>query len=365
MNEVKFKVVERILLGSYEGLIVETEKRSAFSMTAQAIVNQLLFVRSNSWGGMFRLCLQDGGGEFKKGADYTRSTFATMELQLHFLKCWPKLPVKHRLTNPIHELCVDANVRYPRPREDKARKLTCPIGEPDYSTLVKLGNYKYEYDVDNVTVYDETKKKEYTMLSESARRKHVAEITDGPQELLRDPKNVFDPTHVKLTGSIYRVSIPGQGDCALYFYYSLINIKTTVVQGDNPIDLSNIEERDRMVPLITVPQDPDLNRACEALGIYAQYVENNSESVAKVMEYVQMCKRKGARCSNLYVLNKEYDDVPLFKAIKTTTLKQRRAQFSERFKSLKKNWGLSMKSKPNPKSDSKGASKSSSKSSSD
>ena len=341
VDGVLFTVLERIVIGNYEGLVVTSQKQSVFSMSAKTLVDTLLYVRSNSWGGMFRLCLQDrgGGGYFKKGADYTRSTFVKIELQLHFFKCWDVLHTT-QLKSAEHEYCVNATDFYPNKREDLARTIQCPIGDPDYDSIQKIGNYKYDYEVDNVTLCEETKMNEYLALTEAQRKRYAPEIACH-QDIRRDPRNVFEPTHVRLTGSIFRISIPGS--CPTYFYYCLVNIKTTTAKDDNPIALTNVDERDRMIPLITVPQTQKIDRDCELLGIYSQYAQNSSSSIAKVMEHVQMCDRRGARCTNSYVVNDEYD-APLFAAVRTHTLNQRRTLFKKKFKRLKQNWGLTLRS---------------------
>jgi len=341
VDGVLFTVKERIRIGEYEGLLVTSQKRSVFSMSATMMADTLLFVRSNSWGGMFRLCLQDsgGGGYFKKGADYTRSTFAKMELQIHFFNCWDRMRVT-KVEPMENKYCIDATDLYPNKKEDALRTVKCPIGRPDYTTLQKIGNYKYNYEVDNVTLCEMSKMDEYLDLPEDQRRKYNPNLKCIPnttQDIRRDPQNAFESTRVHLTGNIFRVSIPGT--CPTYFYYSLVNIKTTTAKDENPISLSDVDETDKMIPLITIPQVQVLNRDCELLGIYSQYAENNSSSIAKVMEYVQACEKPGKRCTNSYVVNDEYD-APLFAEVKTHTLRQRRSRHTQKFKRLKQTLGL-------------------------
>lgn len=326
LDGVLFTVLERVQVGYYDGLIVSSQRRSMFSMSAKPIVDELLFVRSNSWGGLFRLCVQEPGqdGYFVKGADYTRSTFAKMELQLHFFKCYDRMPVvKHRAVE--HALCLAALDKYPSKAQDKARKIKCPIGEPKYETLQKIGSYKYNYEVENATLCDRSKKKEYDLLPPAEKRQYAAELCT--QDIVRDPTNMFEPTRVKLSATLYCIELGGA--CPTYFYYSLIHLKTKTDQGDNPVALANIDERGMLVPLITVPVEEELDNDCKLLGLYSQYAENHSASIAKVLEYVHMCERRGARCTNAYVLNREYD-APFFEAIKGKTLERSSARSSTR-----------------------------------
>jgi len=323
VDGVLFTVKSRVQLGPYNALIVHVNANARLS-------GHVLYIRSNSWGGLFRLCLQyEGMSMLIKADNYTRGTFVKIELQGYFSRCYNRLPLSNKFeTN--HTLCAQAFKFFGKLQgRENNRLIQCPVGEPDYSTIERQFSYNYDFLIENpqIVMYEELD--EYNALSPEKKRKFVSKVAYGADEATYDDKIEFSPTKCKVKGNVYRISI--HGECPTFFYYAIVNLVTKVEKGDNPNPISSVDSANRFIPLITVPQtrqNTPVSVLYDFFGIYENYSLGPTKDIAKMLEYTQLCKKAHKRCSNVYVVNDEYVDNDFFTSIhrhthRTTTKRYR------------------------------------------
>jgi hypothetical protein len=335
-----FTVLSRQLLDEYNSLLVRVEKvptggmlslapLQIFTPIAPPVSSTRLFVRSNSWGGMFRVCLQKpNDGYLEKADDYTRGTFAKMELQVFFSKIWNTLDESVPLPEQLEE-CSRAFKQLPN-YMDRMKRCTGTV----LDDIELLGKYTYDFDLPNSKIVSKAKANEYTRLSVDQRQHFYDTTIRLGSQVSVDPTVKDPPTVCKIKGSIYRVSI--RGSCNSYFYFALLTISSNVDNVKNPMNLRNVNKSNRFVPLITVPKTPHSNPVYDSLGIYPKYdiYPFDAKNIGKVLEYVQNCRYPSTRLCNQYVVNDEYAGSPFYADMRQKTLRtlKQKPKFNPKFR---------------------------------
>lgn len=354
----RFTVQSSVMLHDYSALIVSVQEgrggapklhlrpveRTAFEPfptppPSPVLERDLMFIRSNSWGGLFRLCFQsDSTGYLQKLDNYTRGTFVKMELQHYLCQQWSRLPVS-RTYGDTHPLCIQAYSEFNH-SQTGSRMIPCPNGTPDLSSIEFVFDYTYSFQIQNLKVMLESQYKAYSAMTYSQRRAHNPRIQHLTRGVSTDPSIVFNPTECTVSAKIYRIQV--KGVCPVFFYYGIFGIVTRTKKDDNPVEILPVDQGNRFIPLISVPRTRLKNETYDAYGLYDRYAQGFTQHIGKVLEYVQLCAKPNKRCSNNYVLNDEYVDVPEFVEIHRATNRK----FSRRYRPFTSHSGINVRTYP-------------------
>jgi hypothetical protein len=277
-------------------------------------VKKLVFARSQSECGMWRLCQtkpDDVGHNFylQKGTNYTMSTFIVIELQMFLNSIWDKLD---EAENNSIETCISSfkdssngkSTINDRSRETTGIKIDgCVM---DTSTIVKVSKYNYQTIHSNPHPVLEKTKRDYVALDITDKAKMWPVGNLEKTSILLDRRILHGETSIKINGNIYSVILYFMmKQYVFYFmiYDCLISTPEELYNNPNIKDNDNykfqqeINERNLIVPVYLVPYD-SINTEMRPLlkyGLYDKFTafiyNRKRTDFSKVFNYIQQCVR--------------------------------------------------------------------------
>lgn len=277
-------------------------------------VKKLVFARSHSECGMWRLCQtkpDDVGKRFylQKGTNYTMSTFIIIELQMFLNSILDKLD---EAKNNSIETCITSfkdnsygvSTINNRSRETTGIEISgCVM---DNSTIGKVSKYNYQDIYSNPHPVVEKTERDYEALDITDKAKTWPVGNLERTSILLDRRISHGETSIKLNGNIYSVILDFMTKKYVFYfmiYDCLINTPEDlynnpyIKNNDNYKFQQEINARNLILPVYLVPYDSITTELRPLLkyGLYDKFTafryNRKGTDFSKVLNYIQQCVR--------------------------------------------------------------------------
>jgi hypothetical protein len=357
--------------------LTSTKLIDSIKSTDPADIKELIFARSKSECGFWRLCISEPGNVgnkfyLEKGPQYTMSTFIIIELQLYLDSILDDLPIdespqedKRFCQQNFFEIYDSINNRQ-RMIDNDEFGLNLNFNSLTFSderfintdSISFVGDYNYEGKLDNfyqISKRDtDVKEKMMAHHSESnpERKKALEEELktfwpskyNDSSDIDNYPNINYGITDISLHGKIYSIEFK---DKNYKLYYMIYNCRIIVPENINkysPIDseyrAESVEAEQLIIPIYIIPKGPLVawerygngrlrSDRFTMYGLYNYYINSKYDrkdlKTSKFLDYIQQCRApseaKKPTCTTTYkFLGYYFDAIPFFSMIKSKTL---------------------------------------------
>lgn len=360
--------------------LTSTKMIDSIKSTDPADIKELIFARSKSECGFWRLCTaspENVGNNFylEKGPQYTMSSFIIIELQLYLDSILDDLPIdespqedKRFCQQNFFEI-YDAINNRPRMIDNDEFGLDLNFNILTFrddlintDSILLIGDYNYEGKLNNFyqiskrdtdirekirTHYTETNLERKSALEEELKTKWPSRFSD-----IRDidsyPDINYGITNISLHGKIYSIEFK---DRNYKLYYMIYNCRIVVPEDINKYQNSetnleyrteSVEAEQLIIPIYIIPKRP-LNMSEKygttglrrdiftKYGLYNYYINSKYDGkdlkTSKFFDYIQQCRTrsegKKPTCTTQYkFMGYYFDEIPFLSMIKSKTLEK-------------------------------------------
>jgi len=360
--------------------LTSTKLIDSIKSTDPEDIKELIFARSKSECGFWRLCVSEPGNVdnnfyLEKGPQYTMSTFIIIELQLYLDSILDDLPIdespdkdKQFCQQNFSEIYEAINNR-PRMINNDEFGLDLNFNILTFrdehlintGSISLIGDYNYEENYNN---FYQTSKRDTDVREKM--REHYSEMNPERKAALEEelkkqwPSSAssasdigdyqhinYGITNISLHGKIYSIEFK---DRNYKLYYMIYNCKIVVPEDINKYqdDETNLDYRAEsldveqlIIPIYIIPKGPlvgferhgtgGLRRDRFTMyGLYNYYINSKYNGkdlkTSKFLDYIQQCRTLSGpkpTCTTRYkFIGYYFDAIPFFSMIKSKTLEK-------------------------------------------
>jgi hypothetical protein len=362
--------------------LTSTKLIDSIKSTDPADIKELIFARSKSECGFWRLCVSEPGNignkfHLEKGPQYTMSTFIIIELQLYLDSILDDLPVDES-PHQDKQFCQENSFEIYDAINNKQRMIeydefglnlnfnTLSFRDErliNTDSIFFVGDYNYEGNYNNfyqISKRDtDVKEKMMAHHSESNPERKAAleeELKTFWPSKYNDSSDIGDYQHINygitnivLNGKIYSIEFK---DRNYKLYYMIYNCKIVVPEdinkyqnlGDtNPeYHAESVEAEQLIIPIYIIPKGPLVgwerygngrlrSDRFTMYGLYNYYINSKYNGkdlkTSKFLDYIQQCRTpseaKKPTCTTTYkFMGYYFDAIPFLSMIKSKTLEK-------------------------------------------
>jgi hypothetical protein len=359
--------------------LISTKLIDSIKSTDPADIKELIFARSKSECGFWRLCIAESGNVgnkfyLEKGPQYTMSTFIIIELQLYLDSILDDLPIDDS-PHEDKKFCqensfeiYDAINNRPRMIDNDEFGLNLNFNVLtfndehliDTGSISLIGDYNYEENYNNF--YQISKRD--TDVKEKMMAHHTEMNPERKAALEEELKTIWPSrfndvsdidnypninygiTNISLHGKIYSIEFK---DRNYKLYYMIYNCKIVAPEEsinkynnqDSEYHAESVEAMQLIIPIYIIPKRP-LNMSerygttglrrdrFTMYGLYNYYINSKYNGkdlkTSKFLDYIQQCRTLSGikpTCTTTYkFLGYYFDAIPFFSMIKSKTLEK-------------------------------------------
>lgn len=361
--------------------LISTKLIDSIKSTDPADIKELIFARSKSECGFWRLCIAkpeniNENFYLEKGPQYTMSSFIIIELQLYLNSILDDLPIDgspqedkrfcqqnfFEIYDSINnrqrmidndEFGLDLNFNTLKFRDERLINTDSILFIGDYNYEGKLNNFyqisKRDTDVKEKirTHYTETNPEIKKVIEEELKTKWPSRFNDV-SDIDSYPDINYGITDISLHGKIYSIEFK---DKNYKLYYMIYNCRIVVPEDINKYQDSDtnleyraesVEAEQLIIPIYIIPKGPLVawerygngrlrSDRFTMYGLYNYYINSKYDGkdlkTSKFLDYIQQCRTrsegKKPTCTTTYkFLGYYFDAIPFFSMIKTQTLEK-------------------------------------------
>lgn len=362
--------------------LISTKLLDSIKSTDPADIKELIFARSKSECGFWRLCVSEPGNVgnkfyLEKGPQYTMSTFIIIELQLYLDSILHDLPIDES-PHKDKQFCQENSFEIYDAINNKQRMISNDEFGLDLNfniltfrderlintdSIFFVGDYNYEENYNNFyqiserdTDVKEKIRKHYTEMSPEKKATLEEDLkTKWPSRAstaseIGDYQHInYGITNILLNGKIYSIEFK---DRNYKLYYMIYNCKIVVPEdinkyqnlGDtNPeYHAESVEAEQLIIPIYIIPKGPLVawerygngrlrSDRFTMYGLYNYYINSKYNGkdlkTSKFLDYIQQCRTpseaKKPTCTTRYkFMGYYFDAIPFFSMIKSKTLEK-------------------------------------------
>jgi hypothetical protein len=360
--------------------LTSTKLINSIKSTDPADIKELIFARSKSECGFWRLCVSEPGNVgnnfyLEKGPQYTMSTFIIIELQLYLDSILDDLPIDES-PHEDKKFCqetsfeiYDAINNRPRMIDNDEFGLDLNFNILTFrdehlintDSISFIGDYNYKGKLNNFyqiskrdTVVKEKMMAHHTEMNPERKAVIEEELKTIWPSRFNDVSDIdnypninYGITDVSLHGKIYSIEFK---DKNYKLYYMIYNCKIVAPEDDinkyNNKDseyyAESVEATQLIIPIYIIPKRP-LNMSEQygttglrrdrftMYGLYNYYINSKYNGkdlkTSKFLDYIQQCRTpseaKKPTCTTTYkFMGYYFDAIPFFSMIKSKTLER-------------------------------------------
>lgn len=359
--------------------LTSTKLINSIKSTDPRDTKELIFARSKSECGFWRLCISEPGNVgnkfyLEKGPQYTMSTFIIIELQLYLDSILDDLPIDEsphedkqfcqensfEIYDAINdrprmveydEFGLDLNFNILKFRDEDLINTDSISFVGDYNYEGKLNNFyqisKRDTDVKEKIMahHSEPNPERKSVLEEELKTFWPSRYNDS-SDIDNYPNINYGITDISLHGKIYSIEFK---DKNYKLYYMIYNCRIVVPEDINkysPIDseyrAESVEAEQLIIPIYIIPKGPLVSwerygngklrsDRFTMYGLYNYYINSKYDGkdlkTSKFLDYIQQCRSrneaKKPTCTTTYkFMGYYFDAIPFFSMIKSKTLEK-------------------------------------------
>ena len=349
--------------------LTSTKLINSIKSTDPADTKELIFARSKSECGFWRLCISEPGNVgnkfyLEKGPQYTMSTFIIIELQLYLDSILDDLPIDEsphedkqfcqensfEIYDAINdrprmveydEFGLDLNFNILKFRDEDLINTDSISFVGDYNYEGKLNNFyqisKRDTDVKEKIMahHSEPNPERKSVLEEELKTFWPSRYNDS-SDIDNYPNINYGITDISLHGKIYSIEFK---DKNYKLYYMIYNCRIVVPEDINkysPIDseyrAESVEAEQLIIPIYIIPKGPLVSwerygngklrsDRFTMYGLYNYYINSKYDGkdlkTSKFLDYIQQCRSrneaKKPTCTTTYkFMGYYFDAIPFF-----------------------------------------------------